>query len=130
MVCPGGSTPCPGVPCAVGSGRASVAHKVHAVFHSLRLVTNTLAEAVQALNSTLTFTGDLGTESQFCKFHRDARQFYGPWIAAEDEDAGSDGGQDDEEELDPMGDGFQFQPVGFVGQPAQGEGAAVGNVEA
>ena len=51
------------VPTAAGSGRASTLHKIHAVAHSERLQSLNWRAVVALINSTWTWTGDLGTES-------------------------------------------------------------------
>ena len=92
----------PSVPVAVGSGRASVPHKVRAAAHSERLSANSWAQVAVLMNSTFTRTGDLGTESRLCGFRGNLDDLIGPWILHED------GFQVDEP-------GFQFEPLA---QPA------------
>ena len=51
-----------GLPAAVGAGRASMAHKLHCLAHSERMTTTSWAKAVDLVNSTFSYTGDMGTE--------------------------------------------------------------------
>lgn len=51
-----------GVPTAVGSGRASLQHKMHALVHAERLRQKSWGDTITAINATLTFTGDLGSK--------------------------------------------------------------------
>lgn len=68
-------------PVAVGSGRCSMLHKLHAVAHSERLHSPSWLATVQLLNSTWSFVGDLGTESMFTQFRGSLKELFGDWIA-------------------------------------------------
>ena len=74
----------PGVPTAVGSGRASVPHKIRAVAHSQRLEVNSWGQVAVLMNSTFSLTGDLGTESRVCGWAGDLDMLMGKWISSED----------------------------------------------
>eukprot|EP00969_Alexandrium_andersonii_P161791 7151059-Alexandrium_andersonii.AAC.1 len=52
------------MPVGVGSGRADARYKVHALLHSERLASESWGDAVRLMNSTFSWTGDLGTESR------------------------------------------------------------------
>ena len=88
----------PGVPTAVGSGRASVPHKIRTAAHSQRLEANSWAQVAVLMNSTFSLTGDLGTESRICGWAGDLDMLMGKWISSED-------GVTEEEP------GFSFLPV-------------------
>ena len=88
----------PGVPTAVGSGRASVLHKIKAAAHSERLQANSWGQVAVLMNSTFSRTGDLGTESRMCGWEGNLDVLMGTWVA----DA------DGVKEVEP---GFNFQQV-------------------
>ena len=70
----------PGVPVAVGSGRASTAHTLHALIHSLRLVSASWGNTCALLSSIRSWTGDMGTESGFARLPRfNVRRLF-PWV--------------------------------------------------
>ena len=69
-----------GVPCGVGSGKASLRHKLHALMHSHRLISSSWDEAIQLVASTCTWTGDLGTESRIVLFHDTLENLMGSWV--------------------------------------------------
>ena len=69
-----------GPPTAVGSGRASLRRKAHALCHSVHLESDSWPSAVRLLNSTVTFTGDLGTESLFNTFKGHISDVMGGWV--------------------------------------------------
>ncbi len=50
-----------GAPVGVGSGRGSLSRKLHALVHATRLTTSSWEDAVATMNSTFSWTGDLGT---------------------------------------------------------------------
>jgi hypothetical protein len=104
---------------------------MNAVLHSIRLTSNTWVDAIQTLNSTLTFTGDLGTESLFSRFHGDARLFYGAWIS---EDGGEQGQEEEGVQKVPAGpEGdllFDFKEAGLVECRLEPEGVVADNTEA
>eukprot|EP00974_Lingulodinium_polyedra_P022383 2159928-Lingulodinium_polyedra.AAC.1 len=68
-----------GVPTAVGSGRGSARRKLHAVVHSQRLESAGWPSAAKLLNSTVTWTGDLGAESRFWQMRATAPELFGNW---------------------------------------------------
>jgi hypothetical protein len=95
-----------GVPTGLGSGRSKLRHKVQALLHATKLMTQTWPEACSLLSRTFSFTGDLGTESRISGFAGSARQLMGDWIATplhEGPHAEVDVGQD--------GLQFDFQPL-------------------
>lgn len=69
-----------GVPTGVGSGRASLQHKVHALAHAERLRQVSWQRVAQAFNSTITFTGDLGVECKIVGFRMCLKALMGDWI--------------------------------------------------
>lgn len=71
-------------PAVVGSGRAGLTRKVRAVLHSLRLCSPSWQAAIRVLNSSFSWTGDLGTEAGFWQFRKHSRQIYGDWIVEDD----------------------------------------------
>ena len=72
------------VPTGVGSGCASMLHKLHAVCHSLRLTSQSWSSTATLLSSTCTWTGDLGTESGFCRHRGSMLALFGGWVQASD----------------------------------------------
>ena len=66
-----------GSPTAVGSGKSSLRRKAHALLHATRLVTDSWQSAIRLMNSTLSFTGDMGVESGLWTFVEDARSLMG-----------------------------------------------------
>jgi hypothetical protein len=105
-----------GVPTAVGSGKMSVKRKLHAVTHSERLHCPSWKSTVASLNSTFTWTGDLGTESGMRQFKGRVQMLFGDWVTLEDNRmvAPSDIQQpefDFEDDDAPASDGaFEFEP--------------------
>lgn len=93
-----------GVPAGVGSGCGSLRHKLHALLHSLRLEAPSWRAAIELLNSTVTWTGDLGTESGIVKHCESARNLVGPWVVEDDMRA-------DEHEVEFV---FDDDPVAFA----------------
>ena len=73
-----------GVPVVVGSGRASIRRKVHAVAHSERLKCKSWPDAVELPNAIVSWTGDLGTESGFWQFRSRLDQLFGDWVVRKD----------------------------------------------
>jgi len=69
-----------GVPTACGSGRAGLRRKAHCLMHSEKLTSRSWPSAVRLVNSTMTWTGDLGTESGFWSFRQRLQDLMGPWI--------------------------------------------------
>ena len=55
-------------PTLIGSGRGSVYHKFHALWHSVVLETSTQQEAKMLLESAVSFTTDMGTELKLTSF--------------------------------------------------------------
>jgi hypothetical protein len=95
-----------GVPAGVGSGRSGLKHKFHAAAHSARITSPSWAAAAAVMNATMTWTGDLGTESGFARFRGDLRAMFGDWIVEQDNlDLGIIDGDAD----DPL-DEFDIQP--------------------
>ena len=74
----------PGIPTAVGSGRASVPHKVKAAAHSERLQANSWGQVAVLMNSTFSRTGDLGTESRMCGWKGTLDALFGDWVSRAD----------------------------------------------
>eukprot|EP00971_Amphidinium_carterae_P250454 4972136-Amphidinium_carterae.1 len=73
----------PGLPTAVGSGRASGKYKLHALLHSLRMETNSWEELIHLLHNTISITTDLGAESSLPSFPLVAVRDMFPWAEAE-----------------------------------------------
>ena len=88
-----------GVPTAVGSGRQALHNKVHAVAHSVRLVSPSWQAAAALLNTTMTWTGDNGVESGFWLFKMSMRQLFGPWVVDADVSMNGDPNQPPEDLL-------------------------------
>ena len=109
-----------GVPAAVGSGRAGLKYKMHAVAHSMRLQTESWSSVVKLLNATWSWTGDLGVEASVTKFHMRIDALF-PWangdIGGSDGAGGDDGGVADFE--------YQAEP----GEHVVHGGAAHGDAE-
>ena len=80
------------VPTALG--RTSLKHKVHALGHALRLTSQSWQNVGKLLRSTLTVTGDLGTESRFPYFAASLRSLFGEWYANEVSQPEDDGFED------------------------------------
>ena len=72
-----------GTPAAVGSGRAGLLHKVHALAHSTRLSAPDWKSTCDMLNGTLTWTADLGVESGLNSFKGNVCTLFGDWAKAE-----------------------------------------------
>lgn len=119
-------------PVALGSGRASLKHKTHAVLHGERLCSKSWQSAIQAVHSTLTWTGDLGTESGIIDVHCRFRSLF-PWALRQVAPAGGElpearfdfeeEGADQDGPEDP--DQFDFQvPRAHVGAAEVAEGGA------
>ena len=89
----------PAVPTAVGSARAALPYKIKAVAHATRLESNSWSQVALLLNSTFSWTGDLGTESHICSWKGSLADLFGDWILHGEE----------EPEQEP---GFQFQGLG------------------
>ena len=102
-----------GCPTALGSGRASLRHKMAAVAHSCRLQLNRWIEVPTWLNSTFSWTGDLGVESGVMQFYDDLRGLLGDWI---DPPAAPADGDDDGAE-------FAFAPEGLGARAEAAVGA-------
>ena len=100
-----------GVPTVVGSGYASLSHKVHAVCHSTRLTASSWPAAAQLLNSTVTWTTDLGVEARFATFRHNLVQLFGDWIREEVElEAQDDGLADLDVDFDFQSDALHQRP--------------------
>ena len=87
----------PGVPVAVGSGRSALPYKINAAAHATRLESNSWSQVAMVMNSTFSWTGDLGTESHICSWKGSLTDLFGEWILS------------GEFEDEP---GFQFENVG------------------
>ena len=72
-----------GAPVGVGSGKASVRRKVHAVVHSERLQSVSWPAAVKMVNHNMTWTGDCGTESGFWLFRSRLADLFGDWLCTQ-----------------------------------------------
>ena len=79
-----------GMPAAVGSGRASVLHKLRALCHSCRLQCSSWSHLAYAVNSTFSFVGDLGVESLLTKVRCRVDDLFGPWAVDPPETLGED----------------------------------------
>eukprot|EP00969_Alexandrium_andersonii_P373430 15484024-Alexandrium_andersonii.AAC.1 len=75
------------VPTALGSGRANIFAKTHALIHACRMICPSWLACVRVLNSVVSFTGDLGPESRLPAVHVDLSRFFGPWVVESDADA-------------------------------------------
>ncbi len=97
----------PSIPTTVGSGRGSLAGKLHAMIHGCKLAARTWSQCASLLNSCISWTGDLGTEAGVTACRTNLRQLFGDWIEGQDNIlnplAEPDGGFEE-----PDG-GFQFQ---------------------
>ena len=105
----------PGVVTAVGSGRADLPHKLHATVHSKRLATMSWREAATMMNCSVTFVGDLGTESRYSRSASHIRDMFGPWALADDA-AKADGGMESDN------DEFVFEPAAVPDGPDAADG--------
>ena len=74
-----------GCPSAVGSGRASTAHKVHAFCHATRMETSSWSAASTILSHTIALTTDLGVEYNVASIEPFHLTHIIPW--ARDEEA-------------------------------------------
>ena len=79
-----------GVPTAVGSGKRSLRRIAHSLVHSVRLEASSWPAACDLLNSTVSFTGDLGTESGLWRFRSLVPELFGEWVAAWGDEAADD----------------------------------------
>ena len=70
------------LPAGVGSGRADVRYKAHALLHSERLMQPSWSQACSALSSTFSITGDLGTESRLSAVKIPLHQLFGAWVCS------------------------------------------------
>eukprot|EP00439_Symbiodinium_sp_Y106_P061743 s3556_g9.t1 len=70
-------------PTALGSGRSSLVHKVHAIAHSTRLSAADWRYTCCMMNETLTWTGDLGVESGMPGFKGNVCRLFGDWALQE-----------------------------------------------
>ena len=69
-----------GVPTAVGSGKRDLRRVAHSLVHSVRLEASSWPAACALLNSTVSFTGDLGTESGLWRFRTLVPELHGDWV--------------------------------------------------
>ena len=82
-----------GPPTAVGSGKGSLSRKVRAVLHSQRLESESWPSALALLNSAVSWTGDLGTESGIWKFSARLADVFGNWVELPVDAAGEGRGE-------------------------------------
>jgi len=107
-----------GAPAAVGSGKAGAMRKLQAVSHSQRLGSPSWPATAELLSSSMTWTGDLGTESYFCRTRVKLTELFGDWTQALGEGGGGGGGEAGFSEFDyhvdqdtnDNDDGFEFHP--------------------
>jgi hypothetical protein len=107
----------PGVPVAIGSGRASAAHKLHALIHSLRLVSASWQDIAQLLRSIRSWTGDMGTESGFARLRTFSILDLFPWACDQTLSGEQEGPMDDLEKAT-----FDFQAEDFLPEVAADQG--------
>ena len=67
------------LPVAVGSGKASLRHKLHALVHLEGMTSESWKSAAALLSSTFSFTGDLGTESHITECRVRLADLIGTW---------------------------------------------------
>jgi hypothetical protein len=72
-------------PAGVGSGRCSLAAKVHSIVHATRLMCNTWQDSACLMNSCFSWTGDLGTESLIPSFKSHLGSMFGDWVYTDDD---------------------------------------------
>jgi hypothetical protein len=101
----------PGVPTTIGSGRASLAAKLHCLVHSCKLTSRTWRDCATLINSTCSWTGDLGTESGVVKATSSLPLLFGDWVLAE-KGAGEVAGNDERAD-------FAFQVEGAADVAAE-----------
>ena len=75
------------IPTAIGSGRCSAVHKLHAAVHAERLRSPSWAATAALWSSTFAMVGDLGTESRLPQFHGNIKDLFGEWVKVSDETA-------------------------------------------
>ena len=75
----------PQLPTALGSGRAGIIAKCHCLAHACRLMTPSWKACAAVLNSSVSFTGDLGVESHLPQVQVDLRRLFGMWVQHDDE---------------------------------------------
>jgi hypothetical protein len=73
----------PATPVGIGSGAGSATHKLHALIHQHLLETNSIQQVCNAFNSTVSFTGDQGTERLFARFPPFHITTLFPWLRGE-----------------------------------------------
>ena len=106
-----------GVPCGLGSGRTGVKYKVHALAHATRLTSKSWSDTAALLRATITWTGDLGTESHLVQYRCNLQKLFGDWIrAGTDVLQGASGAAQHEDEGDRAhaDDDFDFMPHAAV----------------
>ena len=67
----------------VGSGKAGLFYKLHALLHARRLVSSSWEATAQSFHSSISFTGDLGVESLFASITPFPLAALIPWSATE-----------------------------------------------
>ena len=100
----------------------------------MKLETSSWAKTVCIANSTISWTGDLGTESNFWMFRMPLSQLFGCWAETEDRAADIKSGQPQfefQDEADTAGLGeedhhFAFQDAVDVAEEAANEAATAG----
>ena len=71
-------------PCVgVGSGKAGLFYKLHALLHARRLISDSWDTVVATFHSSVAFTGDLGVESLFASVHPFPLASLIPWMSAD-----------------------------------------------
>ena len=96
----------PAAPAAVGSARQALPYKIKAAAHATRLESNSWSQVAVLLNSTFSWTGDLGTESHICSWRGSLADLFGDWVVAE---------------LTEEEPGFQFQAIGVADGDEEGQ---------
>ena len=75
----------PCCPVSVGSGRAGVAHKMHAWLRALRLTSRTWLDTILSVNVSVSSTTDGGTEARLSSHAECSIKQYLPWASGETE---------------------------------------------
>ena len=67
----------------IGSGKAGLFHKLHALLHARRLVSPSWESTVESFHQCIAFTGDMGIESLFASIAPFPLSSLIPWMSAE-----------------------------------------------